>query len=100
MPPYKKLLILLGFSLTAACGQSPSSSQSQSEQSVTPCSAERYAAIDAVIQSGDGMGHGPDIGSGEWKSVVVYKLGLQDNKALPNADAAEWCDFISQQLDK
>lgn len=89
----KQLLILLAFSLIAACGQSPT------VKGATPCSAERYASIDSAIQSADGMGHGPDIGSGEWKSVVVFKLGLQDNKAVPSPDAAEWCDFIDQHIE-
>lgn len=93
MNHFKQLLMLLGFSLTVACSQNPA------DQSAAPCSAERYAAIEAAIQSGDGMGHGPDIGSGEWKSVVEFKLGLRDKEATPSADATEWCDFIEQYID-
>ena len=40
------------------------------------------------------MGHGPDIGSGEWKSVVEFKLGIRGNPDVPDRDSQEWCSYI------
>jgi len=71
------------------------------EAAKTPelCSDEWNRYIDSIISSGDGMGHGPDIGSDEWQSVVEFKLGVRGNPEVPERDAAAWCDFITQRID-
>jgi hypothetical protein len=63
-----------------------------------PCSNRLYAWIDSRIQSGDGMGHGPDIGSTEWKSVVEFRLGLRGDPQVPEIESNAWCGFIAGQL--
>lgn len=72
----------------------------QSEANAEPmiCSTTQFLAIDKHVQSGDGMGHGPDIGSGEWKSAIEHKLGLAGHANLPEQDAKQWCRFIQQTL--
>lgn len=64
------------------------------------CSAEWQDSIDRVLVSGDGQGHGPDIGSDEWKSVVEFKLGIRDMDNVPNRDSEAWCRHIDQLVSK
>lgn len=63
-----------------------------------PCSNRLYTWIESRIRSGDGMGHGPDIGSTEWKSVIEFKLGLRGDPALPDIDSNAWCGFIAERV--
>ena len=62
----------------------------------TLCSNSWYRFIDRKIQTGDGQGHGPDIGSEEWKSVIEFKLGIRNKENLPNRDSEAWCRHIDQ----
>ncbi len=62
------------------------------------CSNKLYKWIESRIQSGDGMGHGPDIGSTEWKSVIEFKLGLRGDSEIPDIGSNAWCGFIEEQL--
>ncbi|GJL53978.1 MAG: lipoprotein [Nitrospirales bacterium] len=48
------------------------------------------------MRTGDGQGHGPDVGSEEWKSVVEFKLGIRDKPNVPNRDSIAWCRQIDQ----
>ena len=59
------------------------------------CSMQLFRAIDDVVQSGDGMGHGPDIGSAEWQSVIEFRLGIRDNPDLPERGSNRWCGQIA-----
>jgi hypothetical protein len=60
-----------------------------------PCSNRLYAWIESHIQSGDSMGHGPDVGSAEWTSVIQFKLGLRGDPQVPDIDSNAWCGFIA-----
>jgi hypothetical protein len=62
----------------------------------TPCSAEWNRFVDQKIISGDGQGHGPDLGSDEWKGVVEFKLGIRDQADLPARDSDDWCQLIDR----
>lgn len=42
------------------------------------CTAQWYRFVEQVLVSGDGQGHGPDLGSDEWKGVIEFKLGIRD----------------------
>ena len=44
--------------MLGACAQGPE-----------PCSAEWNTWVEEQLGTGDGQGHGPDVGSGEWQSV-------------------------------
>lgn len=81
--------------LLASC-TSPGKPPGQPESS---CDMARFEDIDAQLQSGDGMGHGPDIGSDEWKSVIEFLLGLRGAEGLPSHHSPKWCDAIQQAID-
>jgi len=65
-----------------------------------PCSPEWFDSVEAELGTGDGMGHGPDIGSGEWRSVVEFRLGVRDDPAVPDNQSPEWCSYISDLMDE
>jgi hypothetical protein len=58
------------------------------------CSDAWYRSIEAKVPTGDGQGHGPDVGSDEWKSVVEFKLGIRGRPGLPSRDSQGWCSHI------
>lgn len=60
------------------------------------CSDAWQQSIDEAVVTGDGQGHGPDIGSDEWKSVVEFKLGIRDTPGIPGRDSDAWCGHIDQ----
>ncbi len=60
------------------------------------CSDTWERNIDEVVVTGDGQGHGPDIGSDEWKSVVEFKLGIRDTPEIPDRDSEAWCRYIDE----
>ena len=63
-----------------------------------PCTEAWTWLVESRYPSGDGMGHGPDIGSDEWKSVVEFRLGIRDQTGLPARDSEEWCSHIDSLL--
>jgi len=63
-----------------------------------PCTETWNQTVETTVSSGDGMGHGPDIGSEEWKSVMEFKLGVRGNPDVPDRDSPEWCRFIDDLL--
>ncbi len=63
-----------------------------------PCSRQLFEWIDAEVQSGDGMGHGPDIGSAEWRSVIEFKLGIRGQADLPESDSNAWCGVVDKKI--
>ena len=60
------------------------------------CSDVWYRFIEEKVPTGDGQGHGPDIGSDEWKSVIEFRLGIRDKSDLPRRDGEAWCRHIDQ----
>lgn len=60
------------------------------------CSEAWYRMIDEKVQTGDGQGHGPDLGSDEWKSAVEFKLGIRGDPDLPRRDTEAWCRHIDR----
>ncbi len=61
-----------------------------------PCSDEWNRFVEQKISSGDGQGHGPDIGSDEWKGVVEFRLGIRGKAGLPARDSDDWCQLIDR----
>lgn len=59
-----------------------------------PCSGEWYQSIEEKVTTGDGHGHGPDIGSDEWRSVIEFKLGIRGKANVPQRDSEAWCQYI------
>ena len=62
------------------------------------CTESWYQSVELAIPSGDGMGHGPDVGSEEWKSVVEFKLGIRGKPDVPDRNSQEWCSYIDDLL--
>lgn len=65
-----------------------------------PCSESWYPYIDGLVVTGDGAGHGPDIGSDEWQSVVEFKLEIRGNPEVPSRSSRAWCEFIDELVSK
>ncbi len=74
-----------------------SACQGQIIQTETPelCVESWYRAVESAVPSGDGMGHGPDLGSEEWKSVIEFKLGIRGNPNIPDRNSPDWCNYIN-----
>lgn len=91
----KFLVFLLSFLLCVL-----SACQSQNVQTETPelCTESWYHAVESAISSGDGLGHGPDVGSEEWKSVIEFKLGIRGNPNVPDRNSLEWCNYINDLI--
>ena len=62
----------------------------------TLCSDSWYRFIEETVPTSDNQGHGPYVGSGEWKSVIEFKLGIRDKPNLPDRDSEAWCRHIDQ----
>ncbi|EXI74943.1 MAG: hypothetical protein AW07_01554 [Candidatus Accumulibacter sp. SK-11] len=52
----------------------------------------------ADVATGDPSGHGPDVGSDDWKSVVEFKLGLRGDPTVPPRGEAVWCGYIDKLI--
>ncbi|MGB1262143.1 MAG: MliC family protein [Cognaticolwellia sp.] len=60
------------------------------------CSASWQKMVDDYLSTGDGAGHGPDIGSNEWQSVVEFTLGIRGQTDIPQRATKQWCKHIDQ----
>lgn len=78
--------------LTGGCALLPAASLAQS------CSEAWYQEVESAVQSGDGQGHGPDVGSEEWMSVIEFKLGIRGEPGLPAPGTEDWCAYIDDLL--
>ena len=72
----------------------------QEKQKAQECTPSWYAKVESKIPTGDEHGHGPDIGSDEWKSVVEHRMGIKGNKIVPSIKSKEWCSYIDRILFK
>lgn len=73
-------------------------SVSSASEPPVPCTGGWYRFVEQTLVSGDGQGHGPDIGSDEWKGVIEFKLGIRDQPDLPARASEEWCQLIDRLL--
>ncbi|UJF23239.1 hypothetical protein [Shewanella sp. OMA3-2] len=62
------------------------------------CSEVWYQQVETRLTSGDGQGHGPDLGSEEWQSVIEFKLGIRGDSSVPQRNTDQWCTFIDGLL--
>jgi len=85
-------LLFLAVSLFAL-----SACENQLPQTEIPnlCGQDWYESVESAINTGDGMGHGPDIGSDEWRSVIEFRLGVRGNADVPDRNSQEWCRYIN-----
>ena len=64
------------------------------------CSRKWYSLIEKKILTGDNHGHGPDLGSTEWRSVIEFKLGIRGEEKLPPLESEQWCKYINDNYIK
>ena len=72
--------------------------QRQLAAGTKPCSEPWLQMVEQALSTGDGRGHGPDLGSSEWRSVVEFKLGIRGNPDVPDRATEEWCAYIDQAI--
>jgi uncharacterized protein len=82
--------------LTAGAALSANNDGKSSPPTEALCSNAWYRSIEEKVPTGDGRGHGPDVGSDEWKSVVEFKLGIRGQPDVPRRDSQAWCRHIDQ----
>ena len=76
----------------------PVSQQTPAADAIIQCDQAWFAMVESILNSGDGQGHGPDLGSLEWQSVIEFKLGIRGNSDIPEKGTDAWCAYISKQL--
>jgi len=86
----KQVLIVILTSLLLACD-----SANNNEAPAFKCTSDWYELVDKMVQSGDGRGHGPDVGSSEWRSVIEFKLGIRGKPEVPASYTHKWCEYIN-----
>jgi len=74
--------------------------QRQLTAGTEPCSESWLQMVEQKLSTGDGQGHGPDLGSSEWRSVVEFKLGIRGNPDVPDRVSEEWCTYIDQAISR
>ena len=62
------------------------------------CTNDWYLQTEKEILTGDGQGHGPDIGSLEWRSVIEFKLGIRNDPKVPSLESTQWCNYINERF--
>lgn len=95
----KGTLLWAGLFLASATGCAVGNGDDRSASDSTAlCSEAWYETVEAEVPTGDGHGHGPDVGSEEWKSVVEFKLGIRGQPDVPARDSDTWCRHIDQVI--
>lgn len=90
-----RLIILFSILIASSCGDGQAPGPRPQ-----PCSEQWQENVETKLQTGDSEGHGPDIGSLEWRSVVEFKLGIRGNPAIPSRESDEWCTYIDAEIHK
>jgi len=94
-----KLMMIASLSIIAI-GCSSTETEINSERNIDDiepqtCSNEWFTQIEQQIMTGDGQGHGPDLGSSEWRSVVEFRLGIRGDANIPPRNSEQWCAYIN-----
>jgi len=87
-----------GLILTSQGHMDDAEYQRQLTAGTEPCSTPWLQMVEQTLSTGDGQGHGPDLGSSEWRSVVEFKLGIRGNPDVPDRDSEAWCAYIDQAI--
>lgn len=61
------------------------------------CDDTRYRYYESVLSVSDAQGHGPDLGSAEWKSSLMAQLGVPSS-TVGTAERPTWCVAIDAAL--
>ena len=86
----KRLLLLFSLIPNIGC------TTHHKEISLPACTAAWYEKVEKNLLTGDGRGHGPDLGSLEWRSAVDFRLGIDRDPNLPPLDSDAWCRYIDR----
>ena len=86
------LVIFLG---VGACSSGDRNRDETETAGPEPCTPEWYSVVERTVGVGDGHGHGPDLGSLEWRSAVEFKLGIREDPTTPDPSGDEWCGHIN-----
>jgi hypothetical protein len=86
-----QLVLAATISLACAC-----SSTSHDNARAQKCSPAWYQTVEDIISIIDNHGHGPDLGSKEWRGAVEFRLGIRDQPEVPSIESDEWCNFIHE----
>lgn len=54
--------------------------------------------IESGVIVGDFEGHGPDVGSPEWYSVVERRLGIEDSASMHKKGTKGWCSYVISKI--
>ena len=96
------MLLTLTIVLYSCVQQDDYSSRTSTELAqrsvLKPCSDSWKIYVEDIVVTHDGAGHGPDIGSVEWMSVVEFKLKVRNNDDLPERGSASWCQYIDNKI--
>ena len=63
------------------------------------CTEDWFWCVEQKLATSDEHGHGPDIGSLEWKSVVEFKLGVRGKAHVPSPKSRAWCELVETKLE-
>jgi hypothetical protein len=74
-----------------ACGCSGIAETTASPQ---PCTEGWFQLVEQRYGTSDGLGHGPDVGSLEWRSTIEFKIGIRGDPDVPAVDDERWCRYI------
>lgn len=89
------LTILL---ITASVSVAASNATHSTPETRMLCTDAWYRIIAEKMPTADDQGHGPDIGSDEWKSVIEFKMGIRGKPDTPSRDSEAWCHYIHQMV--
>lgn len=83
--------IILFISLASGCAAIDKQASKNQE-----CTEDWYTLLESKVSTGDGHGHGPDIGSMEWRSAIEFKLGIRGDSNIPSLETDAWCHYIDE----
>lgn len=92
-PMLRLEVVLIGVVLSSGCV-----GNDDIPSPMEPCTTEWFAFVEETVSTGDAQGHGPDIGSLEWRSTVEFKLGVRGDPSVPSRESKEWCNYINERV--
>jgi hypothetical protein len=99
-----RLAMAIGSAILLFCGCSstsePQLSQVSQLQQAQDCDLTWFKKVEMQILTGDDNGHGPDLSSLEWRSVVEFKLAVRGDESLPEINSDLWCHYIDEHFIK
>lgn len=86
------------FMILTACARTGGGPGAEPMLATTVCSDAWYRSVEERVPTGDGQGHGPDVGSEEWKSTVEFRLGVRGRPEVPAQASEDWCRYIDARV--